>query len=73
MKNFINKALKACRNYTLWDWGWLKITLFSCGMLVGTYFFQFLFQYINFIWGIFIFSYIWVAYRTFVKYWNRDA
>lgn len=70
MRNFIDKALSAASQYTLWDWGWLKMTLFTCGILLGSYLAQFFLQFIIIVWILFIFSYIWIAYRTFVKYWE---
>lgn len=71
MRKFIDKAINSARQYTLWDWGFLKITLFSLGLLVGVYFAQIFSQYMTFIWAIFIFSYIWVIYKTLVQYRNK--
>lgn len=70
MRKFIDKAINSARQYTLWDWGFLKITLFSLGLLIGVYFAQILSQYMTFIWAFFIFSYIWVIYKTFFQYWK---
>jgi hypothetical protein len=69
MKNFIEKGLKAVRSYTVWDWGWLKITLFSLGLIVGTYFSSSLLNCILVIWVLFLFSCIYIAYKTFISYW----
>jgi hypothetical protein len=71
MRKFIDEAINSARQYTLWDWGFLKITLFSLGMLIGVYFAQILSQYMTFIWAFFIFSYIWVIYKTFFQYWKK--
>ncbi len=71
MKGFIDKALKAAKSYDIWDYQWLKLTLFSFGILVGTYFAQFFMQYVFIVWAIFILSYIWIMYKTFVKYWEK--
>lgn len=70
MRKFFDKAINSVRQYSLWDWGWLKITLFSFGLLIGVYFAQVLSQYVTFIWAIFIFAYIWIIYKTFVQYWK---
>jgi hypothetical protein len=70
MRKFIDKAINSARQYSLWDWGWLKIALFSFGLLMGVYFAQILSQYVTFIWAIFIFAYIWIIYKTFVQYWK---
>ena len=71
MKKFINKALEAARKYTIWDWGLLKICLFSLGLLIGLYFAQSLGPYATFVWAFFVFSYVWIAYKTFIQYWNQ--
>jgi hypothetical protein len=71
MRKFFDKAINSVRQYSLWDWGWLKITLFSFGLLIGVYFAQVLSQYMTFIWAIFIFAYIWIIYKTFVQYWTK--
>jgi hypothetical protein len=71
MRKFFDKAINSVRQYSLWDWGWLKITLFSFGLLIGVYFAQVLSQYVTFIWAIFIFSYIWIIYQTFFQYWKK--
>jgi hypothetical protein len=70
MRKFFDKAINSVRQYSLWDWGWLKIALFSFGLLMGVYFAQILSQYVTFIWAIFIFAYIWIIYKTFVQYWK---
>lgn len=68
MKNLIDKTLSAARKYNVWDYGFLKITLFSVGILFGAYFSQFFLNYIFIIWALFIVSYIWILYKTFIKY-----
>ena len=71
MKGFIDKALNAAKSYSVWDYGWLKLTLISFGILVGTYFAQFFIQYIIIVWAVFILTYLWVLYKTFFKYWDK--
>ena len=71
MKGFIDKALNAARSYDIWDYGCLKITLISCGIILGAYLVQFFIQYIIIVWAVFILSYIWVIYKTFFKYWDK--
>ncbi len=68
MKGFINKALNAAKKYNPVDFSILKICLFSIGVLCGVYFSQFFSRYISIVWGIFIISYIWIMYKTFIKY-----
>ena len=71
MKGFINKALKAAQSYSIWDYGWLKLTLISCGIILGAYLSQFFMQYIGIVWAVFILTYIWIMYKTFFKYWGK--
>jgi len=71
MKGFIDKALNAAKSYSLWDYGWLKLTLISFGILAGTYFAQFFIQCISIVWAVFILTFIWVMYKTFFKYWGK--
>ena len=71
MREFINRALEAAKHYNVWDWGCLKVTLASIGILLGAYFAQFFMQYIYFVWAIFILSYVWIMGITFFKYWNK--
>ena len=68
MKKLIEKLLNAARKYNVWDYGWLKICLFSLGIIFGAYFNAFFLKYITLIWIIFIVSYVWLLYKTFAKY-----
>lgn len=68
MKNLIDRLMDAARKYNVWDFGLFKITLCSLGILLGAYFATFFLKYIALIWGIFIASYAWIAYKTFIKY-----
>jgi small multidrug resistance family-3 protein len=68
MKKLIAKILDAAKKYNVWDYAWLKITLCSFGILLGAYFSRFFLKYILVIWGIFIISYVWIMYKTFIKY-----
>ena len=70
MRAFIERALKAARKYTVMDYGFLKITLLSFGILLGAYFAQFFLNYTSFLWVVFIFSFLWIMYRTFIKHMN---
>ncbi len=68
MKRLIEKTLNASRKYTLLDFASFKLALFSLGILCGAYFSQFFLKYTVPLWSIFIISYIWIMYRTFVKH-----
>ena len=68
MKTFIKRTLDATGKYTTWDFACLKIALISFGILLGTYFAKFFINYISFLWVVFIVSYLWIMYRTFIKH-----
>lgn len=68
MKNLINKLLGVTKKYTVLDYSLLKITLVSLGILIGTYFSNFFSNYASLLWIIFLVSYIWIIYRTFIKH-----
>jgi hypothetical protein len=67
MERFIQKILMATRNYSIMDFACLKITLISLGILLGAYFSKFFLNFTSFLWIVFIISYIWIMYRTFIK------
>lgn len=68
MNEFIQRLMKAARKLTVTDFACLKICLLSLGILLGAYFAQFFLSHTFFLWVIFIASYIWIMYRTFVKH-----
>lgn len=65
---YIDRLLNAARKYSVWDFGWFKVALFSLGILFGAYFYRFFMNYITVIWVIFVISFIWVGYKTFFRY-----
>jgi len=67
MKKLINRALNSTKNYTVFDFGILKITLVSVGILLGAYFSKFFLSNILLVWIIFIISYVVIMYKTFKK------
>lgn len=68
MNSLVQKVLKAARNYTLLDYAGFKTTLIFLGVLLGAYFSEFFLNHITWVWIIFILSYLWIMYRTFVKH-----
>lgn len=68
MKKLINKLMKSATNYNVWDYAWFKVTLCSLGVLLGACFSQFFLKYISIVWVIFIISYVWIMYKTLIKY-----
>jgi len=73
MDGFIKSTLNAARNYTIFDFTCLKITLLSLGILAGAYFSDFFIAHVSVLWTIFIVSYIFIIYRTFFKYRRHDG
>jgi len=71
VRNFINKALGAARKYSVWDYGVLKICLFSLGILIAAAFPAFVLGNMIVIGVIFVVTYIWLLYKTFFKYWDK--
>ena len=70
MRKWLNSLLLATKQYTIWDFGFLKLALFSSGLLIGIYFAQILGQYVTSIWAFFVFAYIIVTicyYRLYLK------
>lgn len=68
MKELVNKTLNAAKKYNAWDYAWFKLTLCSLGVLLGAYFSQFFLKYISIVWAIFIIAYVWIMYKTLIKY-----
>ena len=71
MRKWFNSLLLATRKYTVWDLGFLKLALFSLGLLIGVYFAQFVGQYMTYVWAFFVFSYLWIIYKTLIQYRDR--
>ena len=67
MKKLITKALKAAHGYTLWDFACLKLCLLSLGIALGAFFAAFFMNWIFVICGIFILTWLWLFYRTFMR------
>ena len=70
MRRYIEYAMGAARKYTVWDFAWLKVTLITLGILLGTYFADFFLHYTSVLWIIFAASYLFILYRTFVVHWR---
>ncbi len=71
MKKLIGTVLGSTKQYTVWDFGLLKVCLVSIGILLGVYFSEFFLSYLSIVWVIFTASYIFIMYKTFVKYFRK--
>jgi len=67
MRELINKVLNSARNYSVWDFGLLKICMMSIGILLGVYFSNFFLTNILFVWIVCIVTLIYIMYKTFKK------
>jgi hypothetical protein len=70
MGTILERLLKAARKYTIMDFACLKITLLSFGILLGAYFANFFLSHSALFWVIFVVSFFWIMYRTFIKHMN---
>jgi len=67
MKKLIDYLMKSVSKFTIWDYAWFKICLFSLGIIFGVYFSQFFLQYILLVWIAFALTYSWLIYKIFFK------
>jgi hypothetical protein len=70
MTTLIERLLKAARKFTVMDYVFFKITLVAFGIILGAYFANFFLCYTTFLWIIFIFSFLWIGYRTLITHLN---
>jgi hypothetical protein len=68
MGSLIKRVLVAANQYTVWDFGFLKIALLSIGLLIGAYYPQFIHSIAGILWPVFLLSLAWILYMTFAKY-----
>lgn len=68
MSTLIQRLLNAARKYTVMDYACLKITLLTLGILLGAYFASFFLIHTFFVWTVFILSFLWIMYRTFIQH-----
>jgi len=67
MKNLIEKLMDKARRFSIFDYAIFKITLFSAGVLLGTYFSSFFLSNIGLVWIVFAVSYGYMFYISFVR------
>lgn len=65
MSDLINQTMKAARRYSVADYGVLKITLLTAGILIGASSPQFFTRHKAPLVTVFASSYAWIVYRTF--------
>lgn len=68
MGTLIQRVLKATRKYTVMDYACLKIAILAIGILIGSYFAKFFLNHTFFLWTVYILSFLWILYRTFIKH-----
>jgi len=65
MSNVIKKMVKAAQQYTVVDFGALKICMLFIGILFGVYFSSFFAKYIPIVWIVAIVAWLFVIIQTF--------
>lgn len=68
MFEFIDSIIKAANRYTFWDYFFLKTMVLVFGILIGTYFASFFIDHTLFLWLVFLVTYVYIMYRTFIKH-----
>jgi len=68
VKNFLDRAMRAARKFTMWDYAFFKTALVSLGILLGTYFSEFFSDHTLFLWIVFLCSYLIMIYRFFISH-----
>lgn len=59
--------MKKAKNFTVLDYTFFKIALFTLGLIVGICFANGLTMYLPLIWVVFAFSYLFIIYKIFRK------
>ena len=67
MKKLIDSLLDKARKFTVMDYAFFKVALFSFGLIVGVYFATSLTAALPLFWAIFSLSYLYLIYRMFLK------
>jgi len=70
MQQFINNIMNSASKYTVWDFAFFKTALLTLGILIGAQFSKLFKKLAPLLWIIYILCYIWIAYKTFVEYWE---
>ena len=71
MKAHFKKIEAVARQYTIMDFGLLKLCLFSAGVLAALYFHETFERGIVIIWIFFIGSWLVILLKTVVVYWDK--
>lgn len=73
MKNLLDKLMAGARQYSIVDFGLLKMALLCAGILLGTYFGDFFSQYLIAVWIVAILCYGHIIFSTLIKaFGNRE-
>lgn len=66
-KQMLEKVNKVAGNLSMMNWFFLKLCLFSVGILVGSYFATFFMSYINIVWSVAVITTAYVFYIFYIK------
>lgn len=68
MRKLIKRALNSAKEYSVLDFGILKVSLICLGILLGAYFSDFFLSRILFVWILYLGTFALILYKTFIKY-----
>ncbi|MEL7647880.1 MAG: hypothetical protein AAGU76_07290 [Sedimentibacter sp.] len=68
MRKLIKRVMNSTREYTVVDFGILKVSLMCFGILLGAYFSDFFLTKIVIVWILYILTFALIIYKTFIKY-----
>lgn len=68
MSSIVKRLMNTTKKYTVLDFGFLKISVLSAGILLGTYYEPFFKDYTQLLWIAFLISFVWIMYQTFIRY-----
>lgn len=68
MGNIVQRVMRSTSNYTVMDFGCLKIVVLCAGILLGSYYHEFFLGYTTLLGVVFVISFLWIMYRTFIKH-----
>ena len=67
MKSLVEKLMDKARRFSAVDYAMFKVTLLSVGVLFGAYFSSFFLSVIGFVWVVFVVSYVYMFYISFIR------
>ncbi len=73
MKWWFSKIEQLTTQFTVVDFGVLKLCLISIGIILGTIFQSFFSEILWIIWALFIISWLYIIIKVFAVYWHKTT